>query len=186
MVSTNFVLRLCHINPDEAKENIIANAVHDVYFVPENIKADALMRNMRKTHNSMAVVLDEYGGMQGIVTMHDLIEEFVGEINEEAPDPKAPEEHIEKISDNVWQIHGNVPLDELGETIGIELNIEGCDTFTGMVFGALETIPADGEESFSLEIENMTIEIKKIEAHQIENAVITIHPAEPKTEEMSE
>ncbi len=68
---------------DRTRENIIENAIHSAYFVPESIKADVLFRNMKKEHNSMAIVLDEHGGVQGVVTMQDLIEELVGELRED-------------------------------------------------------------------------------------------------------
>ncbi len=167
---------------ERTQENIMANAIHSAYFVPEIIKADVLFRNMKKTHNSMAVVLDEHGGMQGIVTIQDLIEELVGDLGEDAPDPNDPEPYIEKIDDNTWKIHGNVPLDELEDTLGIEVNDEESDTFTGMVFSTLGSVLADGEHNISLEIGNMTVEIKKIEAHQIEDAIVKIK----QTEETSE
>ncbi len=163
---------------DKTKDSVITTAVHPAYFVPATIKADVLFRNMKKEHTSMAVIVDEYGGMVGIVTVHDLIEELVGDLRDDAPDPNDPEPYIEKLSENTWGIHGNVPLDELADTIGIDLKYEECDTFTGMVFGAIGSILGDGEHSISLEIDRMTVEIKRIESHQIEDAVIIIRQAE--------
>ncbi len=163
---------------DKAKENILAAAVHPAFFVPETIKADVLFRNMKKSRNSMAVVLDEYGGMVGIVTMQDLVEELVGDLNDDIPDQNDPEPYIEKIDDNNWKIHGNVALDILEEATGLELATEDYDTFTGMVFDALGAVPSDGEQKISLELSSIIVHIQKIEAHQIEAATITIKAKE--------
>ena len=159
---------------DKTKENIIAMAVHPAFFVPETIKADVLFRNMKKSRNSMAVVLDEYSGMVGIVTMQDLVEELVGDLNDDIPNQDDPEPYIEKVDDNNWKIYGNVALEILEEATGLKLATEDYDTFTGMVFDALGAVPADGEQKISLELENIVIHIQKIEAHQIENATVTV------------
>ena len=159
---------------DKTKENIIATAVHPAFFVPETIKADVLFRNMKKSRNSMAVVLDEYSGMVGIVTMQDLVEELVGDLNDDIPNQDDPEPYIEKVDDNNWKIYGNVALEILEEATGLKLATEDYDTFTGMVFDALGVVPADGEQKISLELENIVIHIQKIEAHQIENATVTV------------
>lgn len=159
---------------DKTKENIIATAVHPAFFVPETIKADVLFRNMKKSRNSMAVVLDEYSGMVGIVTMQDLVEELVGDLNDDIPNQDDPEPYIEKVDDNNWKIYGNVALEILEKATGLKLATEDYDTFTGMVFDALGAVPADGEQKISLELENIVIHIQKIEAHQIENATVTV------------
>ncbi|MBO5898845.1 MAG: HlyC/CorC family transporter, partial [Clostridia bacterium] len=111
---------------DKTKENILETAVKQPYFVPENVKADVLFRNMKTTHNSLAIVLDEYGGMSGIVTMYDLVEQLVGEFDhDDAPvaegEEPAPAVGVEKIGDNLYAIHGNVELTELAEAAEITL-----------------------------------------------------------------
>ncbi len=159
---------------DKTKENIIAAAVHPAFFVPETIKADVLFRNMKKSRNSMAVVLDEYSGMVGIVTMQDLVEELVGDLNDDIPNQDDPEPYIEQVDDNSWKIYGNVDLEILEEVTGLKLATEDYDTFTGMVFDALGAVPADGEQKISLELEDIVIHIQKIEAHQIEKATVTV------------
>ncbi len=162
---------------DKTKDNIIAKAVHPAFFVPETIKADVLFRNMKKSRNSMAVVLDEYSGMVGIVTMQDLVEELVGDLNDDIPNQDDPEPYIEKVDDNKWKIYGNVDLEILEEATGLKLATEDYDTFTGMVFDALGAVPADGEQKISLELENIIIHIQEIEAHQIEKATVTVKSA---------
>lgn len=166
---------------EKTKENILAAAVHPAYFVPATIKADLLFRNFKNTHNSMAVVIDEHGGMVGIVTIHDLLEELVGDLNNDISVVSEPDPYIEKLDDNTWQLYGNVPLEDLEDALGIKLSTEDYDTFTGMVFDFLGAIPNDGDQKISLELPNMTVDILKIEDHQIEQAIITMKDTENTT-----
>lgn len=161
---------------DKSRANVLNSAMYPAYFVPETIKADVLFRNMKKTHNSLAIVTDEYGGMAGIITIRDLIEELVGEFNDEPEDLNNPEPHIEKINDTTWNIIGNVQLDELEEATGLELSSDDYTTFTGLVFDALGVIPNDGEQNIELELPEMTVHIKHILAHQVDAATIVLKP----------
>lgn len=163
---------------EKTRENILAAAVHPAFFVPETVKADVLFRNMKKSRNSMAVVLDEYGGMVGIVTLQDLVEELVDDLNDDIPDLDNPEPYIEKTGECSWEIHGNIALELLESATGLELATEEYDTFTGMVFDALGAVPGDGEQEISLELENLWVRILKIEAHQIEAATVTLKAKE--------
>jgi putative hemolysin len=158
---------------DKSKENVLKNAVHPAYFVPDTLTADVLFRNMKKTRNSMAAVMDEYGGLVGIVTFNDLIEELVGDLNEE-PESQIPEPHLEKIDENTYKIYGNIELEELEEATGLKLATEDYDTFSGLIFDAMGAIPDDGDEKIMLDLEPFTVEIEKVESHQIESAVIKI------------
>ncbi len=171
---------------EKTKESILSASVHPAFFVPETIKADVLFRNMKKTHNSMAVVLDEYGGMVGIVTLQDLVEELVGDLNEEPPSQDDPEPYIEQISDMSWKIHGNVDLEILEEVTRLSLATEDFDTFTGLIFDALDAVPSDGEQKLTIELERMTVQVLKIEAHQIEEAVIELKQPACQQEDIDE
>lgn len=159
---------------DKTRDSILKSAVHPAYFVPETIKADVLFRNMKKTRNSMSIVLDEYGGVVGIVTLYDLIEELVGDLNDDPEDEKNPEPIIEKVSDNIWKIIGNVELKDLEEATGLELASEEYDTFTGLVFDALGMVPNDGAQSIDLSLPEMDIHVSCIIGHQIEAATLTV------------
>ena len=163
---------------DRTKEKVLEEAVHPAYFVPETIKADVLFRDMKNTRNSLAVVLDEYGGMVGIITLNDLIEELVGELNDEPADPENEDPHIEKIDDTSWRVIGNVELCDLEEETGVELASDDYDTLTGLVFDKLGMIPVDGPQNITLELDKLTVHIDKIESHQIDSAVITLKPSE--------
>ena len=121
---------------------VMKSAVKPAYFVPESVKADVLFRNMKHSHNNMAVVLDEYGGMTGIVTMYDLIEQLVGDLGYDGtPESQIPP--IERVDEATWRIHGST-LEEVAESLGVLLPCEEYDTFNGLIFDALESIPEDG------------------------------------------
>lgn len=167
---------------DRTRDSVLSSAVHPAYFVPETVKADLLFRNMKKTRNTMAVVMDEYGGMVGIITIYDLIEELVGDLGEEPDDPGDPEPYIEKLGAGVWKLVGNVPLKDIHEATGLELCSEDYDTFTGFVFDALGTIPDNGEQDIDLNIKGMRIHISRILDHQVDLATIAL-PTEPEAGE---
>lgn len=167
---------------DRTKEKVLEEAVHPAYFVPETIKADVLFRDMKNTRNSLAVVLDEYGGMVGIITLNDLIEELVGELNDEPADPENEDPHIERIDDASWRAIGNVELCDIEEETGVELASDDYDTLTGLVFDKLGMIPVDGPQDITIELDKLTVHIDKIESHQIGSAVITLKPNEEAAE----
>lgn len=165
----------------KTKENILETAVKQPYFVPENVKADVLFRNMKTTHNSLAVVLDEYGGMSGIITMYDLVEQLVGEFDhDDAPVAEGEEveavEKIEKLSDKTFAVHENVELTELAEVAEITLEYEDCDTLTGLVLGELGYIPDDGEQEIDITIDRLTIRVTEILDHRIKEATVEVAP----------
>lgn len=153
---------------DKSKEYVMKNAVDDPYFVPENMKANILFAHMKKVRIYFAVVLDEYGGMSGIVTLHDLVEALVGELEEEEM-PAKPED-IKKIKEDVWRIQGCAQLDEVSEALDVEFP-EVFDTFSGFVWDAIGRVPAEGEK-FSLEVNDLKIDVKNIENHMVDYAIV--------------
>ena len=159
---------------DKSRENILRTAVHTPYFVLETTRADVVFKNMKLTKHSMAIVIDEYGGMTGIVTLSDLIEELVGDLSDEFSDDKGSEPELKRINDGIWRIRGNIELCVLEETLGQKLISSEFDTLTGLVFDELGIIPEDGERDIEIEIQNLQIQIKCIEDHQIEEAIIEI------------
>lgn len=163
---------------DKTRENILSSAVTPAYFVLETTKADVLFRNMRKIQTSMAVILDEYGGMVGIITLNDLVEELVGELNDEPAGPQDCEPSFTQTGENTWEVCGNVELSEIEDALDITISSEDCDTFTGLVFQALGMIPEDGPQSIDLTIENMQIHISSIREHQIEKATLVLTAAD--------
>ncbi len=159
----------------EPKEVILEEAVRPAYFVPESIHADVLFRQMKKTHNYFAVVLDEYGGMTGIVTMNDLLEQIVGDLDEE-PTPEEEEPDIEKIDSNTWKIQGGADLEEVAEILDIELPLDEYDTFGGYIFGNYGTIPDDGTR-FEINLPPLQIKVTEIKDHRIKKAIVCFDKA---------
>ena len=121
----------------------IAELLRPVYIVPETKDLAALLAEFRKQNQHMAVVVDEYGAMQGIVTLEDLLEEIVGEIEDEFD---LPDESVERIDDTHIRIAGTFPIDDFNEQFGTELEIEDYHTMAGFVFGLLGRAPEVGDE----------------------------------------
>lgn len=155
---------------DPDRETVMKNAVKPAYFVPENVKADVLFRNMRNSGNSYAVVLDDYGGMTGVVTMTDLVEEIMGDIDGKfTPDI----EKSEKDGEELWYILGTTPLEDVEQALGITFPETDCDTFGGYVFSELGAVPDDGTTP-ELETEEIIVKVEKIEDHQLVKAVVRV------------
>ena len=157
---------------DKSRQSVLAGAVRPAYFVPETVKADVLFRNMKQTHNTLSVILDDYGGMVGIVTLNDLIEELVGELNEDLPSYDSSEPYIAQQTESSWEINGNISLEELKEETGVDLENDDYDTLGGLVFDILGQIPQDGPQNIDLEVEQLHIHVSYIKDHQIEKAII--------------
>jgi len=157
---------------DKSRENVLA-LVKPAFFVPETIKADVLFRKMKKTRNNMAVVLDEYGGMEGIITLNDLVERLVGDLGEDTPEEEAAEPHIEQLNETTWALIGNVDLYDIEQALDVDIGLEEVDTFTGLVFNELDMVPGDGDQNIELDFKGLHIRITRVEDHQIVYAEVT-------------
>ena len=154
---------------DKSRENIMKMAVKPAYYVPETVRTDVLFQNMKKSRNHFAVVFDEYGGMSGIITMNDLLEQIVGDIDDDYLTPE--EEEIKKIDDRTWRIKGSAYLDDVSKELGVSLPDEDFDTFGGLVFGILGIIPEDGS-TLELEEYGLKIVITEIKGRRLETATV--------------
>jgi putative hemolysin len=154
---------------DKSRENIMKNAVKPAYYVPETVRTDVLFQNMKKTRNHFAVVFDEYGGMSGIITMNDLLEQIVGNLEDDYLMPEETE--IEKIDENTWKIKGSAYLDDVSKQLNIPLPDEDFDTFGGLVFGVLGIIPEDGS-TLELEEYGLKIHVTEIKGRRLETAIV--------------
>lgn len=152
---------------DKSRDNIMCSALEPAYFVPETVKADVLFRNMKQTHNTFAVVLDEYGGLTGVVTIQDLIEKLVGALQENPSISETAEPQIRQINCDTWEISGNAELDEIERAIGVTFDTEYINTFTGYIFDRLKGIPDDGKTNIELKLDNISVTIKEIKDHQV-------------------
>ncbi|MBO5227429.1 MAG: HlyC/CorC family transporter [Lachnospiraceae bacterium] len=165
---------------DKSRENVMKHAVRPAYFVPESVKADVLFRNMKHNHIKLAVVLDEYGGMNGIITMNDLIEQLVGDLgDDEHTEDEGPA--IESIDSKTWKIQGTTPLEDVAEALNIPLPVEEFDTFNGLIFGALGSVPQDGT-CVEVETAGLVIKATEILDHQVKTAIVCLADPEPAKE----
>ena len=155
---------------DQSRENVMEEAVHPAYFVPETVRADVLFRQMKQTRNHFAIVLDEYGGTAGIVTMNDLLEELVGDLEDDAEAPVEMEE-IEKLEDGTWRISGAAPLSDVAEKLGVALPLDEYETFAGLVLGAYGSVPLDGAQ-FEIDVESLHVRVTEIREHRLESAIV--------------
>lgn len=158
---------------DCTKEQIIKEAVKPAYFVPESIKADVLFKNMKTSGNNFAIVVDEYGGMSGIVTMNDLVQQLVGDFDIENPEDE--EEEIERIDSSTWKIRGSASVDDVVEKLKVKIPEDDYDTFGGFVFDAFGSVPEDGE-NFEIDVDNMHIKTLEIRDHRLIKALVCIVP----------
>ncbi len=149
---------------DKSRENILKKAVEKPYYVPETMKADVLFRNMKREKKHFAVVLDEYGGLSGVISMHDLMELLVGDLDED-------DKEIVSAGENTWKISGSASLDDVAEELELKLPVEEYDTFGGYIFGVLGKIPDDGAK-FVLEADGMKIQVEKVENHRIIDTIV--------------
>ncbi len=168
---------------DHSKETIMEHAVQPAYFVPATVRADVLFRQMKQSRKHFAVVLDDYGGTLGIVTMNDLLEQLVGDLDDNASAPEEPDE-IQALDSGTWKISGTAPLADVAEQLGTSLPVEEYESFGGLVFGCYGSVPDDGT-TFEIDIENLHIKVTEIHDHRLEAAIVCLIQEE-KSEESSE
>jgi putative hemolysin len=135
--------------------------IRQPYFTPEYKSIKELFKEMRTNRNHMVVIIDEYGGTEGIVTIEDVVEEIVGDIEDEY-DKKIKE--IEVIKEDEYLVNGNVRIDTINELIGTHIESEDFDTIAGFVIGIIDRLPEAGEE---IEYENIRFIIENIDRNRI-------------------
>lgn len=141
------------------------------YCVPESIMIDDLFRNMQKAKRHFAVLVDEYGGTAGIVTMEDLIEELVGDIYDES-DP-LEERDVVRMAPNLWRVAGDVTIDALSDALEMELpTSDNYDTLGGLVFSQLYEIPEDGATP-EVTADGLHIQVEQLKDRRVEWALVS-------------
>ena len=141
------------------------SALELAYFVPETVKADVLFRNMKQTHTTFAFVLDDYGGLTGIVTMHDLIEELVGEIWDEHDEV---EEDFEKLDENTYRVDCSVSLEDFMEFFDVKLESDSVSV-GGWVMEQLNRAPIKGD---SITAQNLEITVSGLSAYRVSSVTV--------------
>ncbi|MFR2563500.1 MAG: hemolysin family protein [Anaerovoracaceae bacterium] len=143
------------------------------YFVPETKNIDSLFFELQTTKQHIAILIDEYGGFSGIVTMEDIIEEVMGDIDDEY-DEVEPE--IQKVADDTYIVDGSMDLDDIDEELGIDLESENSETIGGFIIDILGEIPDENDTGREIEYENCRFRIDSVRDRRIEKITITILP----------
>lgn len=153
----------------------IKELIYPAYFIPKTVGAESLLRDMQSRKTHLSIVVDEYGGVDGIVTLEDLLEEIVGNIYDEF-DPLAKQQII-LLSDNLWQVAGSADLKEVAESIGFTLPQEELDfgTMAGMIFHELDIIPQDGSLP-SIEMFGLHIQVESMIGSRIQWVRLSLLP----------
>lgn len=171
ILDTHDYFRLDSIEQD----NVINKAMDQPFFISQNMKADVLLKEMKIKKVYFAVLLDEYGGMTGIVTLHDIIETLLGEIQEdddiEEPDP------IQQIDADQFRIYGSADIEDVEKTLGISLEDEDCDTFGGYILNHYGQIP-DEDSHFKVSLDLMDVYVKEVKNHRIGQTIVQIKQKE--------
>ena len=146
--------------------------VRKPYFVPVSKHIDDLLRELRRKKIHIAVVVDEYGGVSGIVSMEDIIEEIIGDIQDEFDHET---EDVVKLSEGIWLCDARVNLEFLAEEINMDLPIDDFDTLGGFVFNLFEKIPVKGEK---INYKDYDFIIQEMDGHRINSIKIVTHKKE--------
>ena len=155
---------------DRSRDSVLTNALKSAYFVPETVRADILFANMKKSRNHFAIVMDEYSGMSGVISISDLLEELVGDLDDDISLINEPP-LIEALSETSWRINGSAPLEDVAEQLSVSLPCEDYETFAGMVFDLIGSIPPDGS-TLELNEYGLKIQVEVIKEHRIEKATV--------------
>lgn len=166
----------------KSKEELKEKIMKSPYLVPETLRADALLKQMKKTGNFFAIVLDEYGGFSGIVTVQDIIEQIVGDFPDDGESEETEAADIEAVGENKWRIRGTALLQDVCRELKISLPTEDYDTFGGYVFGLYGSVPDDGS-TIAIDTDLIHINVIKINEHRAEINEVTLlstqeHPQE--------
>ncbi len=159
--------------PEQDKESALKNAVLPPVFYYENTPANKVFERMKETHEYFGVVVDEYGGVAGIVTIHDLLETLVGDMSDKGEEE---EYSIEKLEDGVWAIHGLAPFYKVEEALGVRVQAESnteYETFNGYLLSLMDEIPADGSTPV-LSTEQFDVKILQVEKRCITKIVVSV------------
>jgi CBS domain containing-hemolysin-like protein len=145
----------------------VRKIMREAYFVPENKKLDNLMHQFKKRKQHMAIVVDEHGGVSGLITLEDALEEIVGEIVDET-------DHFEplivKLGKNEWRVLGKTEIDDINEQLGLNLPDDGdYDTFSGYVLDVIGRIPQEKEE---ITLDNFTVVVNAMEGNRIKEYLV--------------
>lgn len=151
------------------------------YFVPETKKVDELLREMQARSVHMALVVDEYGGIAGLVTLEDIVEEIVGEIRDEYDQKE--EQLYEKVSDDEYVFHGQISLDDFNRLMGSQLPTDVADTLGGYIYSQIGRVPVGGER---IEVDSLVLTVEQVSGRRIRRVRALRRSTIPETEERTD
>ena len=157
----------------------LRHLIRDAYFVPGTKRCGELFTELTEKRTQMAVVVDEYGGVAGIVTMEDLLESIVGNMQDEFDHE---EEEITQTGENTFEVDGSISIDELEDLLSTDLPEGDYDTLAGFILDELGRLPADGEQP-EVTYQHFTFKVLQMEDRRIERVFIERQPEEPPTED---
>ncbi len=139
-------------------------------FVPETVSADVLFREMKKRRSHMAVVVDEYGGTSGVITLEDLLEQIVGDIEDEH-DTEEPD--IQTLGEKHWRVRGTISVEQFAEEMGVAFPEGEYETLGGLIYAQMNSIPDDGSQP-ELDLAGLHLKVDEIADHRIEWVDVTV------------
>jgi CBS domain containing-hemolysin-like protein len=167
------VARRLHEDPAHGPGEVVDAVMREAHFVPDSKPADDLLRDMQRSANHVAIVVDEYGGTAGMVTLEDLVEEIVGEIADEY-DHEEPD--VEKLGDDLYRVPSRLHVEDLGELFGLELEDEEVDTVGGLLAKALGRVPIAGATA---EVDGLVLTAERFEGRRNQLATVLVHRVAP-------
>jgi CBS domain containing-hemolysin-like protein len=153
---------LLRIHQENEEQTYIRDLLRPAYFVPEAKKVDELLKEMQARGVHLSIVVDEYGGMAGLVTLEDIVEEIVGEIRDEYDEGEELE--VQKISEDEYLFNGRIDLDAFNELLNTELTKDVADSLGGFIYSKIGQVPAGGEEIL---IDHWTLIVEKISGRRV-------------------
>lgn len=151
------------VTNDDTSNFSLKELIRQPYFVPESKRTDELFKELQQNNTHMAIIIDEYGGTAGIVTLEDLIEEIVGNIFDEDDDE---EKELEKIDDNTFIIKGSISLDEAQDILGATLPVDDYETLSGFIIGQIGRIPEKGDEP-TIEFNELVFKVEEVDEKKV-------------------
>lgn len=158
----------------EPSQRPAADVARDAVFVPESKPIDDLLREMQASASHIALVVDEYGGVAGLVTIEDLLEEVVGELTDEHD--TVPVQEVEDLGDGVFRVPARLPVDELGDLFDLRLDDDDVDTAGGLLAKVLGKVPLAGS---SVEVGGVRLEAERVEGRRKQISTILVQRTEP-------
>ena len=162
VLHSKYLIQYLALDRDQKSFNL-SDFIREPYFVPASKRTDELFKELQQNRMHIAVIIDEYGGTAGIVTLEDLIEEIVGNIFDEDDEE---EKLFDKLEEDTFMINGSASLDEVQDYLNIELPVEECETLSGFVIGKLGKIPGK-EDNPTVEFNGYIFKVEEVEEKRV-------------------